>query len=210
MQILIFIFEIIGTVAFAISGAMTAFKKQMDLLGVAILAFTTALGGGVIRDILLGITPPTTFTNPIYAIIAVATALVMFIPAVDKLFKKTILRFDFILLIMDTLGLGVFTVVGVETVYTLSPDSPIFLMVFLGVMTGVGGGVLRDVLSGNTPYIFIKHFYATASIIGAVVCALLMKFTNDYLAVAAGTVIIIILRLCAARFHWKLPKHIEE
>ncbi len=210
MNILILILEIIGTVAFAISGAMTAFKKEMDLLGVMILAFTTALGGGVIRDVLLGVTPPTTFTNPLYAVIAVATALVMFIPPIDKLIKKTILRFDVILLIMDTLGLGIFTVIGVETVYSINPDAPFFLTVFLGVMTGVGGGVLRDVLSGNTPYIFVKHFYATASIIGAVVCSLLMKFTDGYIAVIAGTVIIIILRLCAARFHWKLPKHIEE
>ena len=207
MDILILIFEIIGTIAFAISGAITAMKKDMDLLGVLILSFTTALGGGVIRDVLLGINPPTTFTNPLYAFIALLTALIVFLPFTDKVVEKTKLPFEVILLVMDAIGLGIFTVLGVRTAYSTNPDSSIFLLVFLGALTGVGGGVLRDIITSDPPYIFVKHFYASAAIIGAIVCSVILRFSNDYLALICGTVIIIILRLCAAHFHWKLPKH---
>ncbi len=207
MDILILIFEIIGTVAFAISGAMTAMKKDMDLLGVLILSFTTALGGGVIRDVLLGINPPCAFTNPIYAFIAILTALIAFLPFSDRIVKKTKLNFDVVLLIMDAIGLGIFTVLGVRTAYGTNPDSSIFLLVFLGALTGVGGGVLRDIITSDPPYIFVKHFYASAAIIGALVCSLILKFSEEYIAMIFSTVLIIILRLCAAHFHWKLPKH---
>lgn len=207
MNVLILTFEIIGTIAFAISGAMTAIRKDMDLLGVMILSFTTALGGGVIRDVLLGITPPTTFLNPIYVLIAVLTAILVFLPLSDRIFKNPRINFDMILLIMDAIGLGIFTVLGVSVAHNQNSAYSVFLLVFLGVMTGVGGGVLRDIITSDLPYIFVRHFYASASIIGALVCSLLLKITEEYIAMICGATIIIILRLCAAHFHWKLPKH---
>ncbi len=209
MDILILILEIIGTVAFAASGAITAFKKDMDLLGVLTLALVTALGGGVIRDVLLGNTPPAAFTNPLYSLIAVATAAAMFIPHGSKLLKKMHIPTEKPFLVMDSLGLGVFTVLGIQTAAEVSDSSlGAFSLVFFGTLTGVGGGVLRDVLSGNTPYIFVKHFYATASILGAVACVALLRFTGqEVFAVISGVAVTFILRICASHFKWSLPKH---
>ncbi len=212
MNTVIFVLEIIGVVAFAVSGVITALKKNMDLLGVIILGFTTALGGGVIRDIILGMTPPAAFTDPTYAIIAIATSCIFFVPQIERVFNNSKLHFNTLLFLMDTVGLAVFTVLGVQTAYSVDPDSSVFSMVFLGTLSGVGGGVLRDVLSGSAPYIFVKHFYATASIIGALACAVMVKLLPEhgYAALAVGAAIVVLLRICAARFHWKLPKHKEK
>ena len=155
---IVFVFEIIGTIAFAVSGAMTGLKKGMDVLGVATLGLVTAVGGGVIRDLVLGITPPATFRDPTYALVAVCAAIVVFFPFVQKLFNKIHTLYDILMLIMDSLGLGIFTVIGIRTAYSQSENHNVFLLVFVGVITGVGGGILRDVLAGNTPYIFVKHF----------------------------------------------------
>ena len=168
MDILIFAFEIIGTVAFSVSGAMTGLKKNMDIFGVMILGVVTAIGGGVTRDLILGITPPGTFGHPVYAIVATVTAIITFLPAIRRLLTSNQHVHDFVLLILDSLGLGVFTVVGIQTAYSVSTGRGAFLVVFVGVITGVGGGVLRDVLAGEKPYIFVKHIYACASIVGAV------------------------------------------
>lgn len=149
MDILIFVFEIIGTVAFSVSGAMTGLKKNMDIFGVMILGVITAIGGGVIRDLVLGITPPGTFGRPVYAIVATVTAIITFLPAVHRLITRNQHIRDFVLLVLDSLGLGVFTVVGIQTAYRASSENSIFLILFVGVITGVGGGVLRDVLAGG-------------------------------------------------------------
>ena len=115
MDILIFVFEIIGTVAFSVSGAMTGLKKNMDIFGVMILGVITAIGGGVIRDLVLGITPPGTFGRPVYAIVATVTAIITFLPAVHRLITRNQHIRDFVLLVLDSLGLGVFTVVGIQS-----------------------------------------------------------------------------------------------
>lgn len=206
MNIFILILEVIGTVAFSVSGAMTGLKKGMDLFGVSILGLTTAVGGGVIRDLILGITPPVVFHKPLYAIIAVCTALIVFIPWVRKLLNRNHKIFELLLLITDSIGLGIFTVAGIQTAYESTTDYNIFLLVFVGVVTGVGGGVMRDVLAGNMPYIFVKHIYALASLIGALACVLLLKAGGLNMAMAAGAVIVVIIRLLAARFKWSLPK----
>lgn len=206
MAICIFILELIGTTAFAASGAMTALKKNMDIFGVAILGLTTAVGGGAIRDILLGITPPATFRQPIYAVIAIATAVFVFIPAVRRLLTKNQILYDRIMLIMDSLGLGIFTVVGISAAYSVSEDFNLFLLLFVGIVTGVGGSVLRDILAGNTPYIFVKHIYACASGAGALLCALCWKPLGVTAAMLLGAAAVILLRLLAAHFHWSLPR----
>lgn len=200
------LFELLGTIAFAASGAITGLSKKMDILGVTMLGVVTAVGGGVIRDVILGNTPPATFRNPTYALISIAVSIIIFIPTVRRVLVRKQQVYDFIMLIMDSIGLGAFTVVGIQTAYASDNTYNAFLLIFVGVVTGVGGGVLRDILAGNTPYIFIKHFYACASIIGAIVCILLWKSFGQSIAIIGGAASIIILRLLAAHYRWSLPK----
>ncbi len=210
MQTLIFILELIGTVAFAISGAMTALKKNMDIFGVAILGLTTAVGGGALRDILLGITPPVMFREPVYALLAIFVSVVVFIPSVRRLLTRRQSLYERMMLVMDSIGLGIFTVVGINTAYGVSDDFNLFLLIFVGTVTGVGGGVLRDVLAGNTPYIFVKHIYACASIVGAILCAALRASLGEAASVIIGASAVIIIRLLAAHYKWSLPHSIEK
>lgn len=210
MQTLILILELIGTVAFAISGAMTALKKNMDIFGVAILGLTTAVGGGAIRDILLGTTPPVMFREPVYALLAIFVSVVVFIPSVRRLLTRNHTLYERMMLVMDSIGLGVFTVVGINTAYGVSDDFNLFLLIFVGTVTGVGGGVLRDVLAGNTPYIFVKHIYACASIVGAILCASLRAPLGEAASVIIGASAVIIIRLLAAHYKWSLPHSAEK
>ena len=192
------ILEIIGTVAFAISGAMVAVKKKMDILGVVILGVTTAIGGGIVRDILIGLTPPQSLREPLYAGVSVVVSLLVFLP-----FVRDRINVDNIVFVaIDALGLGTFTVVGIEAASGLNN---VFLQIFLGVLTGVGGGVLRDIFAAEKPVIFVKRFYAAASLIGASVCAAIYSFDKS-VAMISGIVTILILRVCAAKFKWNLPK----
>lgn len=199
------IFELMGTVAFAVSGAMTGLKKQMDLFGVAILGLTTAVGGGILRDVILGIHPPKMFQNPSYALLAIFVAVIVFIPLVRRRLTKNVRVYDQSLLWMDSLGLGIFTVVGIATACEFAQGN-LFLLVFAGVLTGVGGGVMRDVMAGVTPYIFVKHIYACASLVGAVLCALLWAVIGQYAAMLLGMLSVVTLRVLAAHFRWNLPR----
>ena len=205
MQIL-FALEIMGTIAFAVSGAIVGIQKKMDIFGVCILGLTASVGGGILRDLILNITPPAAFQNPAFAVTAILVSILLFIPSVRTAFEHRKWINDVLILIMDSVGLGLFTVVGVQVATAAMPERNLFLITFVGVLTGVGGGILRDVPAGNMPYIFIKHFYACASIIGAWTCALLWPVTGSVPAMAAGAVITVILRLLAARFRWSLPK----
>lgn len=161
MAACIFILELIGTVAFAVSGAMTALKKNMDIFGVAILGLTTAVGGGAIRDVLLGVTPPATFREPVYAIVAIGTSIFVFIPSVRHLLTKNLVLYERVMLIMDSLGLGIFTVVGISAAYGISEDFNLFLLLFVGIVTGAGGGV-RAMFWLETRLIFLSSTYTPA------------------------------------------------
>lgn len=205
MQLFVSALEMIGTVAFAASGALTAMRKKMDLLGVIVLGVVTAVGGGMIRDILLGISPPLALRNPLSVIVAIAVSVILFIPWVRHHLMHNQRLFDTVLLVMDSVGLGVFSVMGIWNALDFSPERSTFLLVFVGVMTGVGGGVLRDILAGNTPYIFVKHVYACASLLGATVCALLWRVVPNYVAMLTGMLCVLILRLLSAYFRWNLP-----
>ena len=202
---LLLIFELVGTIAFAASGAMVALSKKMDVFGVATLGTVTSVGGGVIRDLVLGNTPPATFQNPIYALTAIGTSAVLFVPAVRKFLLKNQNVYDKTMLLMDSLGLGIFTAVGIETAL-LFGNSGFFLLIFVGMITGTGGGVIRDILAGDTPFILVKHFYATASLIGAVVFIALWNFFGQPLALSCCVIVVLVLRLLAAKFRWSLPK----
>lgn len=193
------ILEIIGTIAFSASGAMVGIRKKMDILGVATLGVITAVGGGVIRDIIIGVVPPTAFRDPIYTLVAIAVALIVFLPFISKRINLD----HFLWVLIDSIGLGAFTMIGVSAGVAFNN---LFLEVFLGVVTGVGGGVIRDISSGDIPMIFIKHFYACPCIIGAILCALLNRYYDPDLAIMLGFTIILVLRLLAAKFKWHLPK----
>lgn len=170
----------------------------MDILGVVILGVTTAIGGGIIRDVLMGVTPPQPLTNPLYAGISMAVSLFVFLPPVRGRIDVDNMAF----VALDALGLGTFTVIGIETASVLNN---IFLQIFHGVLTGVGGGVLRDIFAAQKPLIFIKRFYAVASLIGAIVCIIVYPFYKKS-AMILGIITIIILRVLAAKFKWNLPK----
>lgn len=206
MQNVLYVLEIIGTIAFALSGAVVGIHKKMDIFGVAILGLTTAVGGGVLRDLILNITPPAAFCDPVFAITAVIVSIIIFIPPVRVVLNRKRKIYDSFILVADSIGLGLFTVVGVQTAQATIKEPNLFLVTFVGVLTGVGGGILRDLFAGNTPYIFIKHFYACAAIIGAWACALLWPYTGELTCMMIGAALTVVLRLLAARYRWSLPK----
>lgn len=182
MEQFLLIFELIGTVAFAASGALVGIHKDMDVFGVCILGLTTACGGGMVRDVLLGNTPPAAFQNPTDSAVAVVTALILFLSGVRHLLMGNQQRYDLLMLLMDSAGLGIFTVMGVRVAWHCAENPSLYLLVFVGAVTGVGGGLMRDIMAGDTPYIFVKHIYACASLAGALLCGLLWQTArgNDF------------------------------
>ena len=206
MDIFILILELIGTVAFSISGAVTAIRKNMDIFGVLILGLTTAVGGGIIRDLILGYTPPATFRDPLYAVTALITAGIVVLPLVRRLFQRYRRAYDLVMLTMDSVGLGIFTVIGVQAAFALSDSFNLFLLTFVGVITGVGGGLLRDMMAGDSPYIFVKHIYASASIAGALVGAGLWSVIPQIWAMNLGAALVIAIRFLSAHYRWSLPR----
>ena len=198
-----------GTVAFAASGAMVGVERNMDIFGVSVLGVVTAVGGGMIRDIVLGIIPPNVFTNPVYALVATITSCVVFLVFYWKrqlLEGHMRLTYDRVMLVMDSIGLGIFTVVGVNTGIRSGYMDNVFLLVFLGTITGVGGGLMRDMMAGVPPYIFVKHIYACASIVGAVVCVYMNRFVGNVEAMVVSSVVVVLIRYLAAHYHWNLPR----
>lgn len=209
---IIFVMEIIGTVAFASSGALTAFKQNMDIFGVNVLAIVTSVGGGFLRDLIIGRTPPVMFQKPIYALVAVITCNLLFIIFYwnqKLLTSQFIVTYEKLMLILDAIGLGIFTVSGVSTGMNCDYSGNLFLVAFLGVITGVGGGVLRDVLATQKPYILVRHVYACASIVGAVLCILLWQY-GSIPAMWLGAAAVLLIRILAIIFRWNLPRLHQE
>lgn len=203
-----FIIEIIGTIAFASSGAMVAIKKNLDLLGVIVLGVMTAVGGGLLRDIMIGHTPPTLFTDSIYVLVAFLTVIILFVYIrfhQQILTSHSIEFYEKVMNIFDAIGLGAFTVVGIDTAIAAGFQEYHFLVTFLGVLTGVGGGILRDIMAGQPPYILRKHVYASASIIGAVTYQLSLIFTHSKIATIIGALFVILIRVLATKYRWNLP-----
>lgn len=205
---LLFFVEAVGTIAFASSGAMVAIKKQLDLLGVIVLGVTTAVGGGMLRDIIIGNVPPNLFKDPVYVLLAFITVMILFVIVRRNqkiLASRSIEMYEKVMNIFDAVGLGAFTVVGIDTAVLAGYDRYHFLIIFLGVITGVGGGLLRDIMAGETPYILRKHVYASASITGAVLYAYLQDYMNNDAAMLIGAGSVILIRILATRYCWNLP-----
>lgn len=200
--------EVVGTVAFAASGAMIAIDRELDLFGVLFLGITAAVGGGIVRDLFLGVTPPSAFRNPVYVAIAAATALAVFLFAWlrQNQYRRQYAHLDHMINLLDAVGLGVFGVIGVESAMTAGHGQSVFLCAFMGMTTGVGGGILRDVFSRAVPAVLKKRIYAVAVIIGSLAYYYLRKTALPVLVcMIAGTLVTVVIRLCSTRFHWDLP-----
>ena len=210
MDEFIFILELIGTVAFASSGAMIAIEKKMDIFGVNVLGATTAVGGGIMRDIILGLTPPGAFSHPVYVLVAALTSTILFVIAYAKptAFESRVKTdyYDKLMFWCDTAGLGIFTVVGIQAAVRAVGGENVFFFVFIGTLTGVGGGVLRDIVAGETPYILVKHIYACAAIAGGIVCVVGRTAFGEAYGTILGLAATVLLRFLAAHFRWNLMR----
>lgn len=200
--------EIAGTVAFAASGAMIAIERELDMFGVLFLGVTAAVGGGILRDLFLGVTPPSAFQDAVYVSVAAAVALAAFLFAwrYRRQYRKRQELLNRIVDLLDAVGLGFFGVVGVQTAMALGHGGNMFLCVFMGMTTGVGGGILRDIFSRAVPAVLRKRIYAVACILGCAVYYLLRRAEMAVpAAMLSGAAVTIAIRLCAARFRWNLP-----
>lgn len=209
MDTVLFILEIIGTIAFAISGAFVAIKVRFDIFGVIVIGCVTAVGGGITRDVLIGATPPAVFSRGYIVAIAALASVAVFIVAYvyRKKFDKTREKIEYINNVFDAVGLAAFSVAGTEIAFANGLSDNAFIAVTLGVLTGVGGGVLRDVLTETQPYIFKKHVYALASIAGAILYYIVrLNSVNILLPSILGMAVIVTVRLLAAKYKWSLPK----
>lgn len=191
--------EILGTFAFAVSGAIAAIRNRYDVFGVLVLAFVTAVGGGTIRDMMVGNMPVSWLTNNL----AIGSASFGFLVAIAM--RSQVKRFQIWILFFDAAGLGLFTVMGTQV--GLEAGMNIGISVTLGTITGCFGGVIRDVLSGTRPLIFRKEIYAMASFIGGVLYVGMLAITHAVIwAQLVGIVSIIVMRMIALNRGWRLPQ----
>ena len=205
MDTFFFILELIGTVAFAVSGAAVAIRKEMDVFGVVILGTVTAVGGGIVRDLMLGLTPPMAFRDPVWLIVGMISALLLFLPAVRRPAQRNRRVSDPVLLISDAVGMGIFGATAILLAQREGQHS-VWLLMFVSLLTGTGGGVLRDVLAGQMPNVFRKHFYASALLIGSLLFLAIQPLVPQAAAVLIGIFATVTLRCLAAHFKWNLPR----
>jgi len=201
--------EYLGVVAFAVSGAMLAIRKGMDLFGVIVLGLFTAVGGGLFRDLVLGIIPPQMLRDPTFALISIVTSTIFF--AILYFFRKEPSErsknlYRALLLYTDAVGLGVFTVIGVDTAMRTYPNGNLFATLFVALLTGTGGGILRDIMAGETPSVLVRHIYAVASLIGALVYLLARTWLTEIPSTILSTVVVVIIRGLASHYRWNFPR----
>lgn len=190
--------DIIGTMAFAMSGALTAMNKKLDPFGVFIIAFVTAVGGGTLRDVMIGRTPVGWMLDLKYVYVIIVGFLI------TLLFRKKMDKLRTSLFLFDTIGLGVFTLIGLEKGINVGLH-PI-ICIAIGTMTACFGGVTRDILCNEIPVIFRKEIYATICILGGIVFFILKKFhLDDDILYLTTSLVIISIRLMAVKFKWYLP-----
>lgn len=209
IDILFFAAEIIGTVAFSVAGTLVAIRHELDIFGTVVVGGVTAVGGGCLRDILLGNLPPTMFKVPVYTIVAASVSILIFIieylfPAEKILASK---KYEFIVNIFDALGLAIFVVVGINSANSCGYGDNAFLSVCVGVLTGVGGGVIRDLFVKTVPMILRKQVYALPAIIGGIMYYYMHRAeVNEIICVGVTIVFIMTVRILAAVLKWNLPK----
>ncbi len=212
-EIIFFAAELIGTAAFSIAGTLIAIRRELDIFGAVVVGTVTAVGGGCVRDILLGQFPPAMFITPIYAASAAVLATIVFaleyiITARKILESKT---YETIVNIFDALGLAIFVVVGINTAEKSGYADNAFLSICVGVLTGIGGGIMRDLFVGTVPMVLRKQVYALPAIIGGIIYYYMVQFNiNNIIAVIVTIVFIMTVRILAAHFRWDLPKIQQE
>ena len=204
----IFYFEIIGTIVFALQGSLVAIEKKLDILGIFILGVITSVGGGATRDVLLGNTPPAMFQNPAYCLIADLTVLVVVLSYRRLAPLLHASKYPMVakgIHVLDAIGLGIFTVVGADIAIASGYGDNLFLCSFVGVITGVGGGLLRDILANRTPVILKRDIYAVASMIGAILYCVMVRYVSYTVAVFSVCLMILIIRMVAVYKYVHLP-----
>ena len=213
-ETIISLMELIGTIAFAVSGALVGVSCNLDIFGVVFVGIVTAVGGGMLRDVLIDRCPPAIFFNEHIFIIAALTAITVFIIAyINKHhFSKFREKIERINNIFDAVGLSAFTVTGSKIACNAGFSENILLVILMGMLTGIGGGIFRDVLVSKTPYVFKKHIYALASIAGGLAYYILSVCAErEITGTITAMVIVFATRMLATGYHWKLPKiNIEE
>ncbi|MDE1728395.1 MAG: trimeric intracellular cation channel family protein [Thaumarchaeota archaeon] len=200
IQTIVLILDLFGTMAFAVTGAFKAIEHKADIVGIIILATITGVAGGTMRDMILGHFPPRSISDPNYVIITTVTGIVIFFlyPRMQKhwnLFLK-----------FDALGLGVFTAIGATLAYQLFGMN-FLAMAMAGMITAVGGGILRDMFVNEVPMVFVKELYASASFLGVVIFYILLIVQLQIEVATVGSILVTtILRLVAMKYNWNLPK----
>jgi uncharacterized membrane protein YeiH len=196
----VYALDVFGTAVFAVTGAFKAIEHKYDIVGIVIVATVTGTAGGVMRDLLLGIHFPTALTNPVYISVTTVVAICVFL-----LYRKLKSQKN-LFIIFDAIGLGVFTLVGAYTVVVHFGENPL-LVIISGVITAIGGGILRDVLVNEHPIVFTREIYAAASFLGVVVFYLLEVLQVSLeIAVTTTIMIVIAVRLIAVERNWNLPR----
>ena len=207
------VMEILGTVSFAISGSIIAARYGLDLFGVVLVGCVTAVCGGILRDVFLGQFPPAIFSNKALLAIAAITSVAVFIISylnakkIEKL-QKSIENAN---ILFDAVGLAAFSIIGIEVSFNAGHGKNALLTISMGVITGIGGGIIRDILVDKIPYVLKKHIYALASIIGCIIYYIIRQTGNKVVGLLIAVPAMVVIRLLAARYHWKLPRiHIDR
>ncbi|MGI0086579.1 MAG: trimeric intracellular cation channel family protein [Nitrosotalea sp.] len=196
--------DLFGTMAFAVTGAFKAIEHKADIVGIIILATITGVAGGTLRDIVMGHFPPHSISDPYYVIITVATSFVIFF-----LYKKMQKHWN-LFLKFDAIGLGVFTAIGATFAYEVYGMN-FLAIVMAGMVTAVGGGILRDMFVNEVPMVFVKEFYASASFLGVLIFYIALSVDSHLeIATIASIVVTTVFRLVAMKYNWNLPKAREK
>jgi uncharacterized membrane protein YeiH len=199
-SLLIQALDLFGTMAFAVTGAFKAIEHGSDIVGIIILATITGVAGGVLRDLVFGQIPPISVLNPLYLVITTATGIAMFF------LHRSLRKHWNLLLKFDAIGLGVFTIIGATIAYNLLGLN-FLAMAFAGLLTAIGGGILRDVFVNEVPIVFVKELYASASFVGVLVFfALLASGIELNIAAIPSIVAVTAMRMLAMKYNWNLPR----
>lgn len=193
----IYYLDLAGTFVFALSGVLTAIDKKFDIVGSIIIGFTTAVGGGTLRDVLIGKTPVGWMENTEYVLVIFLAVPICY------LFKSTIIKLRKGVFLFDTLGIGLFTILGLQK--TMSLELSPLVGIMMGIVSAVFGGIIRDVLCNEVPLIFRKEIYATACLIGAVIFLALEQFSSfTHGNMVGAMIVVIVIRYMAVRHNWSL------
>ncbi len=210
---ILFITELIGTVAFAVSGALVAIDRSLDFFGVVFIGCITAVGGGILRDVILGQVPPRAFLNLYILLIAAVASTVVFVVA--YLFRSRYIEYrqkiEIINNVFDAIGLAAFAVMGTENAINAGFIDNAVFCISLGTVTCIGGGMLRDMMTNATPYVLKKHIYALAAIAGSWLYLVLSRTEANHLAATVGAMaVVFVIRMLATYFRWSLPRVFAE